>query len=166
MPGRHPQHARHQGAGRKMPLSAKSSSAPKGVMAAAFGQLYEAHYQAILNYLFHRTLNLAVAEDLTSNTFLNALRGLPKYRHKAAFRAWLYQIASNELRMHWRERKRHPRAGGGEDWEAAMDRIVFSEHEAPVQFECEETIAAIRGAARGAPRVARTVSNCADAALL
>lgn len=43
---------------------------------AAFGQLYEAHYSRILNYIYRSVLNVAVAEELTSNTFFKALRAL------------------------------------------------------------------------------------------
>jgi RNA polymerase sigma-70 factor (ECF subfamily) len=74
---------------------------------AAFGQLYEAHYQSILNYLYRRTLSVQVAKELTSNTFFKALRELPGFHPRPGirFRSWLYRIATNEARMHWRSRK-------------------------------------------------------------
>ena len=74
---------------------------------AAFGRLYEGHYQSILNYLYRRTLSATVAEELTSNTFFKALRGLPQFhpRPLIRFRSWLYRIATNEARMYWRSRK-------------------------------------------------------------
>jgi RNA polymerase sigma-70 factor (ECF subfamily) len=77
---------------------------------AAFGVLYEAHYESILNYLYRRTLSITLAEELTSNTFFKALRGLHEFRPRPSipFRAWLYRIATNEARMYWRGRK----AGG------------------------------------------------------
>jgi RNA polymerase sigma-70 factor (ECF subfamily) len=62
----------------------------------------------VLNYTFRRTLNISAAEELTSNTFFKALRALPAYRPQQPVRAWLYRIATNELRMHWRWRRRHP----------------------------------------------------------
>ena len=74
---------------------------------AAFGELYEAHYSAILNYLYRRTLRVAVAEELTSNTFFKALQGLASYepREGVRFRSWLYRIATNKARMYWRGRR-------------------------------------------------------------
>lgn len=72
----------------------------------AFGQLYEQHYSAILHYIYHRTLNKTIAEELTSNTFFNALNALPRYKHQAPFRAWLYRIALNELRLYFRKEQR------------------------------------------------------------
>ena len=74
---------------------------------AAFGELYEAHYSAILNYLYRRTLSVADAEELTSDTFFKALQGLAGYEPREAvrFRSWLYRIATNEARMYWRGRR-------------------------------------------------------------
>jgi RNA polymerase sigma-70 factor (ECF subfamily) len=74
----------------------------------AFGALFERHYPRILDYLYHQTLRVATAEDLTSNTFYAALRGLARFRGEAPFGLWLYRIATNELRMWRRARRRHP----------------------------------------------------------
>ena len=65
----------------------------------AFGELYDIYYASILNYIFRCTLNIDTSEELTSNTFFNALNALPKYRHNASFRAWLYSIATNEIKI-------------------------------------------------------------------
>lgn len=89
----------------------------------AFGELYDRHYGTILTYLFRRTMDISVAEDLTSNTFLKALKGLPKYQHKAPFRAWLYRIATNEVRMHWRRISTHSRREDARRWEMAYGRV-------------------------------------------
>ena len=40
----------------------------------AFGVLFERHAQAVYNYLFRRTADWALAEDLTSVVFLEAWR--------------------------------------------------------------------------------------------
>jgi RNA polymerase sigma-70 factor, ECF subfamily len=91
----------------------------------AFGLLYEAHYAAILNYLYRRTLDVNAAEELTSNTFFKALRALPRYRHRMPFRAWLYRIATNEARMRWRSWWRRRRVQVP-DWENQIDRVHFN----------------------------------------
>src|SRR5262249_21558459 len=87
------------GSGDEAELVERAKSDP-----VAFGELYEAHYAAILNYLYRRTLSVTAAEELTSNTFFKALRGLPQFHSRPAirFRAWLYRIATNEAGMHWR----------------------------------------------------------------
>jgi len=100
----------------------------------AFGRLYEAHYSRILNYIFRRTLDVSLAEDLTSNTFLKALRALPTYRHRAPFRAWLYRIATNEIRMHWRSQRKRQAVQEDAGRQADLERVVFS----PSAAETEE----------------------------
>jgi len=89
----------------------------------AFGRLYELHYGRILNYVYRRTLDVAVAEEVTSNTFFNALRALPRYNSRGKFAAWLYRIASNEIKL----KRRSQRDGreGNAQWREALCRISF-----------------------------------------
>lgn len=73
----------------------------------AAARLYDKYYSQILGYIYHCTFDGTVAEDLTSNVFLAAFRHLRRYRwREAPFRAWLYRIATNEIRMYWRRQKR------------------------------------------------------------
>ncbi len=73
----------------------------------AAGRLYDRHYDAIRDYIYHSTFDRAVTDDLTSNVFLAAFRHLRRFAwQRIPFRAWLYRIASNEVRMHYRRQKR------------------------------------------------------------
>jgi len=73
----------------------------------AAGRLYDKYYGEILGYIYHCTLNRTVTEDLTSNIFLAAFAHLGRYKwQQIPFRAWLYRIATNEVRMHYRRHKR------------------------------------------------------------
>ena len=70
-------------------------------------RLYDKYYAEILSYIYHCTFDHAAAEDLTSNVFLAAFRHLGRYKwRQIPLRAWLYRIATNEVRMHWRRQKR------------------------------------------------------------
>jgi RNA polymerase sigma-70 factor (ECF subfamily) len=81
---------------------------------AAAGQLFDKYYPEIFRYIHHSTLDHAVAEDLTSNVFFSAFRHLVRFRwRRIPFRAWLYRIATNELRMHYRKQKRMSAANAG-----------------------------------------------------
>ena len=64
--------------------------------AEAFGQLYD-HYQPwVYRFLYYRVGSVAVAEDLTSQTFLRALRNMGSFRWQGKdFGAWLTTIARN-----------------------------------------------------------------------
>jgi RNA polymerase sigma-70 factor (ECF subfamily) len=94
-----------------------------------FGRLYEANYITILNYIYRRTLNVEVAEDLTSNTFFKALRALPRFRLHVSFRAWLYRIATNEVRKFQRSARRRKRAEENLCWEIELKRVNFASNE-------------------------------------
>ena len=74
---------------------------------AAFGVLFERHAGRIYNYCFRRTADWALAEDLTSTTFLLAWRS----RERAALQAdsalpLLFGIATNVLRNQRRTLRR------------------------------------------------------------
>jgi RNA polymerase sigma-70 factor (ECF subfamily) len=73
----------------------------------AAGRLYDKYYREVFGYLYHCTLDRTAAEDLTSNVFLAAFRHLGRFRwRQMPFRAWLYRIATNEVRMYYRRHKR------------------------------------------------------------
>lgn len=80
----------------------------------AAGRLFDQHYPEIFRYIYHSTLDHAAAEDLTSNVFFSAFRHLGFFRwRRIPFRAWLYRIATNEVRMHYRRQKRLLAANAG-----------------------------------------------------
>lgn len=73
----------------------------------AFGLLYDKYYKPIFNYILRRTANIELAQDLTSQTFFNALKGIGKFRWlNLPFSAWLYRIATNQINSSYRERKK------------------------------------------------------------
>jgi RNA polymerase sigma-70 factor (ECF subfamily) len=83
------------------------------VLAARKGDL-EAFNQLVILYQ-DRIYNLALrilgdedsAEDITQNTFLNAYRGLHRFR-MGPFRSWLYRIATNACYDELRRHTKHP----------------------------------------------------------
>ena len=73
----------------------------------AAGRLFDKYYDEVFSYIYRSTLDVGVAEDLTSNVFLSAFKHLGLFRwRRVPFGAWLYRIATNEIRMHFRRQKR------------------------------------------------------------
>jgi RNA polymerase sigma-70 factor (ECF subfamily) len=105
----------------------------------AFGRLYDRYYSRILNYAYRSTLEVGLAEDLTSNTFFHALRAIGTFRNTASFEAWLYRIARNEIRQHWRRAKR---AEHREGWQRDLSRIYFDSRQGEGPEQVEEKMAA------------------------
>jgi RNA polymerase sigma-70 factor, ECF subfamily len=81
------------------------AAARKDTDAAA--QLYSKYYHPIFRYIYRSTLDYSSTEDLTSNVFISAFKNLGRFRwRRVPFSAWLYRIATNEIRMHHRRRTR------------------------------------------------------------
>ncbi len=72
-----------------------------------FRPLYERYFEPIYRYLFKRTADQDLTNDLCQQVFLKAMQKLDAYTFKGVpFSAWLYRIASNELAMYHRQSKR------------------------------------------------------------
>lgn len=71
--------------------------------ADAFGTLYDRYAERIYRFIYFKTFNKAVAEDITSEVFFKALRNIQSFDStKAPFSAWLYRIARNTVIDHYR----------------------------------------------------------------
>ena len=83
---------------------------------AAFGLLYDRYYPRVARYCLRRLFDRAVAEDVTSEVFLQVARHLPRFpgQTETDFRCWLFRIASNAVAGCLRRSRRRK-----ELWEAA-----------------------------------------------
>ena len=72
----------------------------------AFSKLYNEYYSRIFGYVLKRTADLELSQDITSETFLKALKNIWRFRwQNVSFSAWLYRIASNEIASFFRRKK-------------------------------------------------------------
>lgn len=74
----------------------------------AWAELYERFSPQVLGFLVHQLHgDLATAEDLLSETFLEALRSADRFSGSVDdFRSWLFRIARNNLIDHLRRQRR------------------------------------------------------------
>jgi RNA polymerase sigma-70 factor (ECF subfamily) len=71
--------------------------------AEAFGQLYEQYVDVVYRYVYVRVGSQPLAEDLTSETFLRALRRLDRFTWQGRdIAAWFVTIARNLITDHHR----------------------------------------------------------------
>jgi RNA polymerase sigma-70 factor (ECF subfamily) len=69
----------------------------------AFGLLYDHYHVAVYRFVYYRVGSVALAEDLTSETFFRALRGMASFRWQGKdFGAWLMTIARNLCTDHFK----------------------------------------------------------------
>lgn len=80
------------------------------------GQVVLEHRSRLYRYLLSMARDPDVAEDLTQETFLRALRGLGSLRDRAALVPWLYRLATNVF-IDWvrAEGRRRLAYAGGKD---------------------------------------------------
>jgi RNA polymerase sigma-70 factor (ECF subfamily) len=104
------------------------------------GQDFQAFYQEnvtlIYRFVYSKVGNREEAEDLTSQVFLKAVRGMNPERGSQAMRKWLYQVARTTIADYWRNYYRIPTGSldelSDEGWdgsaagEPAMDSVVSS----------------------------------------
>lgn len=71
-----------------------------------FAELYESNIEKVFRYVYYRTRNRSVAEDITSSAFEKALEKLNTFKaKKASFSTWLIVIARNTMIDYFRKSK-------------------------------------------------------------
>lgn len=76
--------------------------------AAALNDLMERHATPLFHFLCRLTGNENDANDLAQETFVRVFKSAARFRTGQKFSAWLFTIAANLARNHFRWRARHP----------------------------------------------------------
>jgi RNA polymerase sigma-70 factor, ECF subfamily len=85
--------------------------ADKAVLDRDFSDFYRQHLRDIYNYTYYRTGNHHDAEDLTTQTFIQAYRHFERAQRESngrPLRPWLIRIAHNLAANYYRDRARKP----------------------------------------------------------
>lgn len=113
----------------------------------AFEAVISVHHGEIFRYL-RRVIGLAAdADDLSQETFLRAYRAFGSLPGDANVRAWLFSIATNLARNHFRSESRRRQAYG--EVRASAREAVASAQEA--ELVSRETGALVEGIVRRLP---------------
>jgi RNA polymerase sigma-70 factor (ECF subfamily) len=75
----------------------------------AWNDLFEQYYRKMYNFAYVRTGEVDASEEIASEVFAAAARGIARYRNTGApIGAWLYRIARNITADHIDQRRRRP----------------------------------------------------------
>jgi RNA polymerase sigma-70 factor, ECF subfamily len=74
----------------------------------AFATLFQQHKSRVYSVCLLMTKDVAEAEDLTQEAFLQVFRTVASFRGDSAFSTWLYRVAVNTVLMKLRRRKSPP----------------------------------------------------------
>jgi RNA polymerase sigma-70 factor, ECF subfamily len=70
----------------------------------AFATLYQLHNKRVYSVCLRMTKDVAEAEDLAQEAFIQVFRNLNSFRGNSAFSTWLYRIAVNTVLMKLRRK--------------------------------------------------------------
>lgn len=70
----------------------------------AFEQLYARHNRRVYSLCLRMTQNVAEAEDLAQEAFIQLFRKIGSFRGESAFTTWLHRLTVNQVLMHFRKR--------------------------------------------------------------
>ena len=90
----------------------------------AFHRLADHYQPEIFRMIYYRTRSRMDAEDLTQDVFLRAYKHIGRLEAPGLFRSWLYRIAVNRVRDHYRRQKIKSLVG----W-VSVDEETFQESE-------------------------------------
>jgi RNA polymerase sigma-70 factor (ECF subfamily) len=116
-----------------------------------FAQLVDQFGREIFAYLFRQLAGAVETEDCLQETFLRAFRAYHRIKPDSNYRAWLYAIATNVARTHFRQRQRQ---GAHERPLENRDQAEGSEPAKIVESKLE--LARVRRAVQSLPEKQRT----------
>lgn len=87
-----------------------------------FEEIYNDYYQRVLSFIKARLKDQYEAEDLTSDVFFKCYKNIEKYDpDKAAVSTWIFTIANNTLKNHYRDNKQNASIDGMEGFDVPYE---------------------------------------------
>ena len=115
---------------------------------AALNDLMARHATPVFHFLCRLVGNEDDANDLAQETFARVFRARASFRLGDKFSTWLYTIAANLARNHFRWRARHPQISlhtAADDPEQSLEKILPAADAAPSEQALDaERAAAVR----------------------
>ena len=113
--------------------------------ADAFGRLYDQYSDTVYRYIYYRVGGKATAEDLTSETFLRALRRIGDFTWQGRdFGAWLVTIARNLVADHFKSGRYRLEVTTGEVIDVPLDGSHIPENAVVTAIINDRVLRAVR----------------------
>lgn len=90
-------------------------------------EIYQKYAQTVYRYLFSVTRDHNLSEELTQETYYQAIRSIDRYDGSCKVSTWLCSIAKNQLRVY---RRRHPEM---QEWETNDTTVSSAEQDALIE---------------------------------
>lgn len=111
--------------------------------AEAWTRLSQLYAPLVYGWCKQSGLQNADIADIVQNVFTAVHKNIARFRRETAgdsFRGWLWTIARNEVRMHFRRRAGEPQAIGGTDAQHALQELpeLFEQPSTPSEASAEQ----------------------------
>jgi len=110
------------------------------------GVLWDKNTPKLYGYLINTLKDRPLADDILQTTWLKAIEAFPSFHDRGhGFSAWLFSIARNEMKMHWRKSGREisydpSLHDSSENDSSTEDKIMVDEILAKLPIEDRELI--------------------------
>lgn len=102
---------------------------------SAFDELVNRYAPKITNFAYRQVAHFATAEEIAQDTFIAVFRKKHTYNPEYRFSSWLYKIAVNLCRMHFRKAKSLPATlsieESREEGRSSLDAVLVDGGESP-----------------------------------
>ncbi len=113
----------------------------------AWHELVDLYGPLIAHWCRRSGLDHHASADCVQQTFTAVLRSLDGYQARkvsGAFRSWLWTIATNKIRDHWRSNLREAQGTGGSTALKALQQVPMDELSSEVSWNDSESVDAVQ----------------------
>lgn len=122
----------------------------------ALETFFDAYFDRVHGYVRRLVREEHTAEDLTQDVFLHVHRALPTYDPSRPLAPWVFTIASNKLRDHWRSRRAQPDVVSVFEADADDDpALVAAGRDADEALQADELAGRVAAAIEALPELLR-----------
>ena len=75
-------------------------------MKELLAELFDRYHQDVYTYLYRLCHDVSLAEDLTSEVFVEVVRSIAAFRGRSDIKTWMFSIARHQWYQHLRRKKR------------------------------------------------------------
>lgn len=79
------------------------------VSESEFQSLFKEHQPSLKSFIYRLVTNTEDVEDLCQETFIKAFKNINSFQEKSSFKTWLFAIANNLVKDHYKANKRWAR---------------------------------------------------------
>ncbi len=98
-----------------------------------FADIYTKYYRRVYSHCLRMTGNVADAEDLAHDVFIQVSRKFSSFRGDSAFTTWLFRITVNQVLMYFRKRSvRSEKTTETGEMPEKIDQVVINKQSPPI----------------------------------